>query len=107
MKGVSLRFFVHELQQLHGIVAYEWILEHAKRMGIHGGSAIRGIAGFGRHGILHEEHFFELPGDLPVVVEFVVSEEEADRLLDLIRGEDVSLFYVKMPVEYGILNRQA
>ncbi|MHB1592333.1 MAG: DUF190 domain-containing protein [Sulfuricella sp.] len=31
------------------------------------------IAGYGRHGILHEYHFFELAGDLPVMVEFVVN----------------------------------
>jgi len=29
--------------------------------GISGGSAFRAVAGFGRHGKLHEETFFELP----------------------------------------------
>ena len=36
------------------------VLEQAKKQGVRGGSAFRAIAGFGRHGILHEEHFFEL-----------------------------------------------
>jgi PII-like signaling protein len=56
----------------------KWLLEHAKKMGIHGGSSFRAIAGYGRHGILHEQHFFELAGDLTVVTEFIVSEAEAD-----------------------------
>jgi PII-like signaling protein len=30
------------------------------KLGIHGGSAFKAIAGFGRHGVLHEDHFFEL-----------------------------------------------
>lgn len=107
MKGVCLRFFVQEFRRLHGILAYEWILEHAKKMGIHGGSAFRAIAGYGRHGVLHEEHFFELAGNLPVEVVFVVSEEEAERLLDMIKHEEVSLFYVRMPVDYGILSGDA
>ena len=30
------------------------------------GSAFRAIAGFGRHGVLHEQHFYELAGDLAI-----------------------------------------
>ncbi|MHB1621046.1 MAG: DUF190 domain-containing protein, partial [Sulfuricella sp.] len=77
------------------------------KIGIHGGSAFRSIAGYGRHGILHEDHFFELAGDLPVMVEFVVSDEEAERLLALIQTEKLPLFYVRTLVEYGILNGEA
>ncbi len=73
-------------------------------MGIHGGSAFRAIAGFGRHGILHEDHFFELAGNLPVEVAFMVSEEEAAQLLKRIEQEKVRVFYVVMPAEYGVLN---
>ena len=38
-------------------------------------------APFDRHGHLHEEHFYELAGDLPVEVGFVVTQDEADRFL--------------------------
>jgi Uncharacterized conserved protein len=48
----------------------EWLLEQAKQHGLGGGSVFRAIAGFGRHGVLHEEQFFELADDLPVKVEF-------------------------------------
>ncbi len=51
---------MHENRMYKGILLYEWLIEKAKEMGIHGGSAFRAIAGFGRHGIIHEEHFFEL-----------------------------------------------
>jgi PII-like signaling protein len=104
MQGVYLKFYVHENRRLHGILAYEWLLEKARDCGIHGGSAFRAIAGFGRHGVLHEDHFFELQADLPVEVGFAVSDTDADRFLDLIRQERVSVFYIKMPVEYGVLN---
>jgi PII-like signaling protein len=104
MKGTCLKFYVHEFRKHHGILLYEWLLEHAKKMGIHGGSAFRAIAGFGRHGVLHEEHFFELAGDLPVEVSFMVSDEEAQQLLDLVTQEKLQVFYVRMPVEFGALN---
>jgi PII-like signaling protein len=103
MKGTLLRFYVHENRKHRHVLLYEWLLEQAKRLGIHGGSAFRAIAGFGRHGILHEEHFFELAGDLTVEIDFAVSDEDAERLLDHLNTERVQVFYVRMPIEYGVL----
>ncbi len=107
MQGCHLKFYVQERHQLHGRLAYEWILEKAKAAGVPGGSAFRAIAGYGRHGVLHEDHFIELAGDLPVEVGFALSDGEADRLLQLLRAEGVSLFYVRVPVEFGVLNPPA
>ena len=103
MKGTLLRFYVHENRTHHHIALFEWLLEQAKKMGIHGGSAFRAIAGFGRHGILHEEHFFELAADMTVAVEFVVSDAEADKLLSLLREERVSIFYSRVAAEFGAI----
>lgn len=104
MQGSYLRFYVHENHRHHGILLYEWLLETAKKSGIHGGSAFRAIAGYGRHGVLHEQHFFELAGDLTVEVEFLVSDAEADALLERLRGEGVSLVYARTRAEFGLLN---
>ncbi|MCC8987169.1 MAG: DUF190 domain-containing protein [Candidatus Contendobacter sp.] len=104
MKGTYLKFYVHEHRKHHGILLYEWLLERAKSMGIHGGSAFRAIAGFGRHGALHEDHFFELAGNLPVEVVFMVSDEQAEQLLDWIQQERIQVFYVRMPAESGVVN---
>jgi PII-like signaling protein len=103
MKGTLLRFYVHENRTHRHIALFEWLLEQAKRQGIHGGSAFRAIAGFGRHGILHEEHFFELAAQMTVVIEFVVSDEEADKLLALLRTERISIFYARMAAEFGAI----
>lgn len=104
MKGCYIKFYVQEKRKLHGILAYEWLLEKAKQAGVPGGSAFRAIAGYGRHGQLHEDHFYELAGDLPVEVGFAVTEEQADRLIDLITNEKVSLFYIRLPLEFGVIN---
>ena len=103
MNGTLLRFYVHENRKHRHRLLYEWLLEQAKALGIHGGSAFRAIAGFGRHGVLHEEHFFELAGDLTVEIDFAVSDAEAQRLLDLIRAERISIFYVRVPIEFGVV----
>lgn len=103
MQGVYLKFYVQEKRRHHGILAYEWLLEQARRLGIHGGSAFRAIAGYGRHGRLHEEHFIELAGDLPVEVGFALSEDEAQRMLDHLAGEKLQLVYLKLPLEMGVV----
>lgn len=103
MQGVYLKFYVQEKRRHHGLLAYEWLLEQAQRLGLHGGSAFRAIAGYGRHGRLHEEHFFELAGDLSVEVGFALTEEEAQRLLAHLAGEKLRLFYIKLPLEMGMV----
>jgi PII-like signaling protein len=103
MNGTILRFYVHENRTHKHIALFEWLLEQAKKLGIHGGSAFRAIAGYGRHGILHEEHFFELSADMTIEVEFVVSDADADKLLDLLRRERVSIFFARVPAEFGAI----
>lgn len=103
MQGIFLKFYVSEYREHRGILLFEWLLEFAKRIGINGGTAMRAIAGYGRHGVLHEETFLELSADLPVEVSFVLSAEEARQFLDLLQAENVDLLYVKFPVEYGFL----
>lgn len=103
MKGTLLRFYVHENRKHRHILLYEWLLEEAKKMGIRGGSAFRAVAGFGRHGILHEEHFFELAGDVTVEVDLAVTDDEAARMIDHIRNERIAIFYVCLPAEFGTI----
>lgn len=102
--GAYLHFYMHENRKHHGILLYEWLLEQARKMGIHGGSAFRAIAGYGRHGVLHEQHFFELAGDLTIKVEFIVTLDEARRLLDLVKAERLHIFYSMAHGEFGALD---
>ena len=102
-RGTCLKFYVNEYREHKGIMVFEWLLERARKFGLEGGTAMRAVAGFGRHGVLHEENFLELAAELPVEVSFILSEEDANLFLDLLQTEDIDLFYVKFPVEYGFL----
>jgi uncharacterized protein len=104
MKGTLLKFYVHENRRHANRLLYEWLLERARQLGIHGGSAFRAIAGYGRHGVLHEERFFELAGDLALEVEFALSELDAQRLIECVRAERISVFYVCVPMEFGTID---
>jgi PII-like signaling protein len=101
MKGIQLRLYTCENRRHGGLPTYEWLLEQARKQGIPGGSAFRAIAGYGRHGRLHEQAFFELAGEEPVVIEFIAGDEQAERFLQLLHAELPDLFVVRVPVEYG------
>ncbi len=103
VKGIHLRFYTYENRKHGSALVYEWLLEYAKKFGIHGGSAFRAIAGYGRHGRLHEQHFFELAGDVPVLVEFIASEAEGDALIAALRKENVHLFYARLAAEFDTI----
>ena len=105
MQGVYLSFYVQESSRHRGLLTYAWLLEHAKALGIKGGTAFRSIAGYGRHGRLHEQHFFELAGDLTVQVGFAVRRADAERLLQSLAQEKLEIFYLELPVEMGVTGK--
>ena len=101
MNTICLQIFVTEAHRHHGKLTYEWLLDTAQTMGIGGGSAFRALAGFGRHG-RHDIGFFELAGELPVVVEFFVDATLADQLLKTIAEAGLKLVYARLPAEMGV-----
>jgi len=104
--GVHLRIYTYENSKHAGKPLYEWLLEAAKAQGIHGGSVFRAMAGYGRHGIVHEERFFELAGTEPLLVEFIATSEQIDALLDTLRKAGIQAFYARIVAEFGILSDQ-
>jgi PII-like signaling protein len=104
MKGSCLKVYMTEEQKHDGKLLVEWLLERARQMGIPGASIFRATEGYGRHGVVHAETFFELAGKLPVELEIVATDDHIERLLGLIRAEGLKLFYVRFPVEFGTLD---
>jgi len=102
-QGVHLTFYCHLRARHDGMLLSEWLLEQAKRHGLGGGSVFRAIAGFGRHGVLHEEQFFELADDLPIKIEFLLREEQAEMLLQLVREANVDATYARHPASFAVL----
>lgn len=49
---------------------------------VRGVTVFRGIAGFGRSGVMHSSTLLDLSLDLPVVVEFFDEPEKVERILD-------------------------
>ena len=98
---VYLKIFVIENQRHEGQPLYQWLLRQASMLGLPGGSAFRAMAGFGRHHVLHEAHFYELAGELPMEVVFLADREQAERLLAHVTAAGLSLVHSIMPAESG------
>lgn len=99
-QGVCLRFYVHENRRQKGILFNNWLLDQAKKMGLHGGTAYHAIAGYDCHGVMYEKQFFELTGDLTVRLGFVVATEDAKRLVSMAETEELTMSYIEFPVEF-------
>ncbi len=104
-QGVHLYFYCHLRAKHDGMLLSEWLLEQARQHGLGGGSVFRAIAGFGRHGVLHEEQFFELADDLPVKIEFLLREDQAELLLQLVRTAGVDATYAYSPASFAQIGK--
>ncbi len=106
MNGYQITFFTHQDRRHNGKQIGEWLIQLVKELGLRGASLHSGGESFARGGRVHSAHFFEL-ADQPVEVQIAVTTEESTRLFDRLKAEGVHLFYVKTPVEFGVLGREA
>ena len=60
---------------------WQLLIEYLRREGAAGATVSRGIAGFGANSIIHTASLVVLSSDLPLVLEWVDSQEQVDRLL--------------------------
>ena len=105
MNGYQITFFTHQDRRHKGKQIGDWLMHLVQELGLRGASLHAGGESFARGGRVHSAHFFEL-ADQPVEVLIAVTSEEATRLFDRLKAEGVHLFYVKTPVEFGVLGRE-
>jgi PII-like signaling protein len=101
MLGFQLTFFTQQDRNHRGRTLAKWLMEEARNIGIGGATLIPAAEGFGHDRKLRSAHFFELT-DQPLEVTMAVSETDADRLFARLKEEDINIFYVKAPIEYGM-----
>ena len=101
MHGFRLSFFTQQ-GRTHGILSIsEWLLKEAKELGIQGATVNVAQGGYGRDGKYRTARFFEI-GEQPMEVQMAVRTEECDRIFARIEEEKLEIFYMKIPIEFGI-----
>lgn len=102
MKGYQVTFCTGEGRHHGRRPMGHWLMESINSLGITGAAMTAGVEGIGRDGRLHSGHFFEL-ADQPIEVMAAVTEEQCERLLATLEREQANVFYVKTPVEFGVV----
>jgi PII-like signaling protein len=98
--GLRARIHVDEKDHVHGGPTYHAIVALLAERGIAGATVTRAVEGFGGHHQLHTTRILRLAETLPVVIEFVDTEEAVRAVLPdveaLIEGGLITLD----PVEF-------
>lgn len=101
MQGYQITFFTQQ-SRTHGLLSItEWLVKEARALGMTGATITAAQGGYGRGGRYYSSHFFEL-GEQPMEVTMAASAEHADYLFARIKEENLRIFYVKVPAEFGI-----
>lgn len=100
MQGYQLTFYTQEGRYHGSTPLAEWLMDLAKAQGALGATLFKADESFGHHGRLHAARFFEL-AEQPVGMMVAVDELTGARLLSAIESAGETVFYVKIPVEYG------
>jgi PII-like signaling protein len=106
MKGFQVTVITEQNRRIEHKQAMGWLLHLAKELGISGATVFTGAESYGADGRRHSARFIELT-DQPVEIMMAVTEEQASLLFERINAMDTRLFYMKAPIEFGQLGKQA
>jgi PII-like signaling protein len=102
MHGSQLTFYT-EQNRRHGHQSVcEWLLAQARELGIHGVTVVPCAEGVGHAGAHHAAHRLRL-ADQPLQIVMAVTDDEAERVLAAVTRANVQVFYVRSPVEFGLI----
>lgn len=79
-----LKIYVSNTDKLMGKSVFEGLAYQAKSFGLAGVTVYKGIMGYGKSSEMHSEKFWEISDKIPVVLEFVDSEQKITAFVALI-----------------------
>jgi PII-like signaling protein len=82
--GVRVRAYFGERDHYHGKPLWSALLEYLHAEHAAGATVTRGIAGYGANSKIHAASIVDLSADLPLILEWVDTEELVERLLPTI-----------------------
>ena len=84
--GIRVRAYFGERDHYHHDSLWNALLEFLRREGAAGATVMRGVAGYGAHSTIHTASIVVLSSDLPLVLEWIDTEERVRRLLPQIEA---------------------
>ncbi len=71
MPGLRIRVYVGERDHHGGQPLYTAVVSAARAAGLAGATVLKGIEGFGTHGLIHAARIVDMSSDLPVLIELI------------------------------------
>ena len=84
--GTRVRIYFGERDRYRGRSLWSALLETLHRQGAAGATVTRGLAGYGAHSVIHAATIVDLSADLPLVLEWVDTAAQVERLLPGLLG---------------------
>ena len=83
-EGLLLRIYIGESDRHENRPLATALLERARREGLAGATALRGLQGFGMHSTIHSANILRLSSDLPIVIEIADTVEKIENFLTVV-----------------------
>ena len=80
-KAGLLKIYVGESDKIHGRALFEEIIFEARKAGLAGATAFKGIMSYGASHSIHTQKIFALSADMPVTIEIIDNNERLDEFL--------------------------
>jgi PII-like signaling protein len=80
-RSVRVRIYFGERDKHHGKPLADALLEALRSGGASGATVSRGVAGFGAHSKIHRASIVDISPDLPLVLEWIDTEDRVEELL--------------------------
>ncbi|SDN21661.1 CBS domain-containing protein [Desulfonauticus submarinus] len=81
-----LKIYLGESDKIEGIPTYEKLISIARKMGLKGATAYRGIMGFGSNSYIHSAKILRLSEDLPIIIDIIDEETKINLFLQKIKN---------------------
>lgn len=85
VRGTLLRVFVDESDRFEGKPLYMAIVERLKADGFVGATVLKGIEGYGLHGIVHSARAVDFAENLPILIEVIETEEKISAFIPTLK----------------------
>ncbi len=83
-EGLLLRIHIGESDRHENQPLATTLLERARREGLAGATALRGLQGFGMHSTIHSANILRLSSDLPIVIEIADTVKKIENFLTVV-----------------------
>jgi PII-like signaling protein len=85
-RAKRVRIYLNEEDRVHHRPAHLAVVELLRREKAHGATVVRGNEGFGASGRIHVAHLVDVAPRLPVVVEWIDTAEEVERIFPALKA---------------------